>query len=90
MLQARQMVNQRIANHLGQEYPQNSNFLPNCKRVNIAFANTRPFHPKRDKSLPYHINSLRQYTDNCDMTALIDVKRTIERSRQHKIKRYYT
>lgn len=91
LFEARERVNQRIADHLGQDYP---HFLPNCKRVNIAFANSRPLPPKRNRSLPYHILSLRQYTDHADLTTLKQPKYslTIEPQplRHPKIQRYYT
>ena len=62
--------------------------------MNIAFANSRPLPPKRNRSLPYHILSLRQYTDHADLAALKVPARTLtlgpQPLRHPKIQRYYT
>jgi hypothetical protein len=47
-----------------------SNFLPNYNLINICFSGSSSNggkKSKKDKKIPYHINSLRQYTDNHEL-----------------------
>lgn len=64
-----------------------SNFLPNYKFINICFSSNGSKKSKKDKKVPYHINSLRQYTDNHDLR-----NENVQKNKSEvgKIKRYYT
>ena len=46
---------------------QQKQFLPNFKLINISFGNRSPKRAKKDRLIPYHISSLKQYTENHDI-----------------------
>jgi len=66
---------------------EHSNFLPNYKFINICFSSNGSKKSKKGKKVPYHINSLRQYTDNHDLR-----NENVQKNKSEvgKIKRYYT